>query len=161
MPVKSKVEISKNFVAFSLNMNFTYNKCVRQLAYLFLHLNLLFVPYFQWLLAITVIWRFFSLKALSFFLRNLPFDHEFGIGNAAVSVQIHFSEGPFIYHVSTWRGEGGQKILLIAYFHYYVLVVVTSSGILKAKQELDSTFDSDKLDSIDFTKFSKLTMCSA
>ena len=70
----------------------TYNKCVRQLACFFLHLNLLFVLYFQWLLAITVIWRFFSLKALSFFLRYLPFDHEFGVGNAAVSVQIHFSE---------------------------------------------------------------------
>ena len=111
----NSIETHETFVIVSVG-NFpvfpgprsTYNKCVRQLACLFLHLNLLFVPYFQWLLAITVIWRFFSLKALSFFLRNLPFDHEFGVGNAAVSVQIHFSEGPFIYYVSTWP-EGGSK----------------------------------------------------
>ena len=38
----------------------------------------------------------------------------------------------------------------------YTLVAVTSSGILKAKQKLGVTFNS-----IDFTKFSKLTMCSA
>ena len=41
------------------------------------------------------------------------------------------------------------------------LVAVTSSGILKAKQKLGVTFNSDKLGDIDFTKFSKLTMCSA
>ena len=35
-----------------------------------------------------------------------------------------------------------------------------SSGILKAKQKLGVTFNSDKLGSIDFTKFSKLSMCS-
>ena len=43
----------------------------------------------------------------------------------------------------------------------YVLVAVGSSGILKGKQKLGVTFDSDKLGSIDFTKFSKLTMCIA
>ena len=43
----------------------------------------------------------------------------------------------------------------------YVLVAVTSSGILKAKQKLGITFNSDKLGGIDFTKLSKLTMCSA
>ena len=36
-----------------------------------------------------------------------------------------------------------------------------SSGILKAKQKLGVTFNSDKLGGIDFTKFSKLSMCSA
>ena len=41
------------------------------------------------------------------------------------------------------------------------LVAVTSSEILKAKQKLGVTFNSDKLGGIDFTKFSKLTMCSA
>ena len=41
------------------------------------------------------------------------------------------------------------------------LVAVTLSGILKAKQKLGITFNSDKLGGIDFTKFSKLTMCSA
>ena len=37
----------------------------------------------------------------------------------------------------------------------------TSAGILKAKQKLGRTFNSDKLGGIDFTKISKLTMCSA
>ena len=43
----------------------------------------------------------------------------------------------------------------------YILVAVRSSGILKGKQKLGVTFNSDKLGGIDFTKFSKLTMCSA
>ena len=42
-----------------------------------------------------------------------------------------------------------------------LIVVVTSSGILKAKQKLGITFNYDKLGGIDFTKISKLTMCSA
>ena len=44
---------------------------------------------------------------------------------------------------------------------YYILVAVGLSGILKAKQKLGVTFNSNKLGGIDFTKFSKLTMCSA
>ena len=43
----------------------------------------------------------------------------------------------------------------------YILDAVGSSGILKGKQKLGVTFNSDKLGGIDFTKFSKLTMCSA
>ena len=42
-----------------------------------------------------------------------------------------------------------------------LLVAVGSSGVLKGKQKLSVTFNSDKLGSIDFTNFSKLTMCSA
>ena len=41
------------------------------------------------------------------------------------------------------------------------LDAVTSSGILKGKQKLGVTFNSDKLGGIDFTIFSKLSMCSA
>ena len=41
-----------------------------------------------------------------------------------------------------------------------ILVSVMSSGILKGKQKLGVTFNSDKLGGIDFTKFSKLSMCS-
>ena len=44
---------------------------------------------------------------------------------------------------------------------YSLLVAVGSSGILKGKQKLGVPFNSDKLGGIDFTKFSKLTMCSA
>ena len=43
----------------------------------------------------------------------------------------------------------------------YPLDAATSSGILKAKQKLGRTFNSDKLGGIAFTKISKLTMCSA
>ena len=43
----------------------------------------------------------------------------------------------------------------------YILDAATSSGILKAKQTLGRTFNSDKLGGIAFTKISKLTMCSA
>jgi hypothetical protein len=42
-----------------------------------------------------------------------------------------------------------------------VLDAVTSSGILKAKQKLGVTFNFDKQDVIDLTKFSKMTMCRA
>ena len=43
----------------------------------------------------------------------------------------------------------------------YLIVAGWSSGILKGKQKLGETFNSDKLGGIDFTKFSKLGMCSA
>jgi hypothetical protein len=43
----------------------------------------------------------------------------------------------------------------------YLLDAVTSSGILKAKQKLGVTFNFDKQDIIDLTKFSKMTMCRA
>ena len=43
----------------------------------------------------------------------------------------------------------------------YIIDAVTSSGILKAKQKLGRTFNSDKLGGIAFTKISKLPMCSA
>ena len=42
-----------------------------------------------------------------------------------------------------------------------ILDAATSSGILKAKRKLGVTFNSNKLGDIDFTKFSKLSMCSA
>ena len=42
----------------------------------------------------------------------------------------------------------------------YILDAATSSGILKAKQKLGRTFDSDNLGGIALTKISKLTMCS-
>ena len=49
----------------------------------------------------------------------------------------------------------------LGYDVLYLLVAVTSSGILKAKQKLGVTFNFDKQDVIDFTKFSKMTMCRA
>ena len=43
----------------------------------------------------------------------------------------------------------------------YLVDAVGSSGILKGKQKLGVTFNFDKQDVIDFTKFSKMTMCRA
>ena len=43
----------------------------------------------------------------------------------------------------------------------YIIDAATLSGILKAMQKLGVTFNSDKLGGIDFTNFSKLSMCSA
>ena len=43
----------------------------------------------------------------------------------------------------------------------YIIDAVTSAGILKAKQKLGVNFNFDKIGGIDFTKFSKLSMCSA
>ena len=51
--------------------------------------------------------------------------------------------------------------LMESMFSQYLLVAIGLSGIYKVKQKLGVTFNSDKLGSIDFTKFSKLTMCSA
>ena len=48
-----------------------------------------------------------------------------------------------------------------AYQYTCILVAVGLSGILKGKQKLGVTFNSNKLGGIDFTKISKLTMCSA
>ena len=42
----------------------------------------------------------------------------------------------------------------------YALILVMSSGILKVRQKLGVTFNSDKLGVIDFTKFSKLSVKS-
>ena len=54
-----------------------------------------------------------------------------------------------------------NTMLLVLRMPIYTVVAVTLSGILKAKQKLGITFNSDKLGGMDFTKFSKLTMCSA
>ena len=43
----------------------------------------------------------------------------------------------------------------------YIVDAVTSSAILKAKQKVGVTFNFDKQDVIDLTKFSKITMCRA
>ena len=49
--------------------------------------------------------------------------------------------------------------LIAAFQPAYLLDAVGSSRILIGKQKI--TFNSDKLGGNDFTKFSKLTMCSA
>ena len=60
-----------------------------------------------------------------------------------------------------WHIAIDYDIIGFQYMSRYVLVAVWSSGILEGKQKLGVTFNSDKLGSINFTKFSKLTMCSA
>ena len=66
--------------------------------------------------------------------------------------------------ISCWA-EDQQKIslwfLIVWLWCHYRLVAVTSLWILKVKQKLGVSFNFDKQDVIDFTKFSKMTMCRA
>ena len=62
-----------------------------------------------------------------------------------------------LYVLNFWKGE---KLVNFAEVGKYI-DAVTSSGILKAKQKLGVTFNFDKQDVIDLTKFSKMTMCRA
>ena len=50
---------------------------------------------------------------------------------------------------------------IVVYKYVHNLDAVGSSRILIGKQKIGLTFNSDKLGGNDFTKFSKLTMCSA
>ena len=67
----------------------------------------------------------------------------------------HFLYFPLWEYTIASALDSGHKSMLC------VLDAATLSGILKAKQKLGVTFNSDKLGGINFTKFSKLTMCSA
>ena len=62
---------------------------------------------------------------------------------------------PIFLNNFLWRGT------FYAFKAQYIVDAVRSSRILIGKQKLGRTFNSDKLGGIDFTKFSKLTMCSA
>ena len=57
--------------------------------------------------------------------------------------------------------ENWRDNTLLFGLHGYIVDAVGSSRILIGKQKLGLTFNSDKLGGTDFTKFSKLTMCSA
>ena len=54
-----------------------------------------------------------------------------------------------------------QSLYLGVRIQLWIVVAVGSSGILKVKQKLGVTFNFDKQDVVDFTKFSKMTMCRA
>ena len=69
-------------------------------------------------------------------------------------------EKGFLILTQTRNYKVNVKKLPIAIMQY-ILDAVRLLGILKAKQKLGLTFNSNKLGIIDFTKFSKLTMCSA
>ena len=79
----------------------------------------------------------------------------------------------YMYYAVVWSSIQQKRSLHMAnYVHMYereniitnyvsLIVTTRSSGILKAKQKIGVTFNSDKLGGIAFTKISKLTMCSA
>ena len=106
----------------------------------------------------------------------LLFNHRFFRYSPTPEIMFSASTAPLFYiscnvideeffsleWLSKYRGEllHFQQKFLNSYV-LYVLDAITSSGILKGKQKLDVTFNSDKLCGIDFTNFSKLTMCSA
>ena len=76
-------------------------------------------------------------------------------------VKLQVYRRPFKYYISKEVGDWDQKMTIFDYLQYYLLVTARSSGILKAKQKLGRTFNSDELGGIAFTKISKLTICSA
>jgi hypothetical protein len=68
--------------------------------------------------------------------------------------------------ISFFKSIVGFNLLLVFYLSIIIVlkstvVAVTLSGILKAKQKLEVTFNIDKQDVIDFMKYSKMTMCAA
>ena len=66
------------------------------------------------------------------------------------------------YLVKFIYSEKAAKFCEISNKHLsYVVDAVRLSGILKGKQKLGVTFNFDKQDIIDFTKFAKMTMCRA
>ena len=69
-----------------------------------------------------------------------------------------------VQSVVSWRKymyQAAQQDSIVQLAPLNIIVAVTSSGILKAKQKLGVAFNFYKQDVIDFTKFSKMTMCSA
>ena len=66
-----------------------------------------------------------------------------------------------MFFLATVAKKKFQMSLEAKYVCTYVVDAATLSGILKAKQKLGRTFNSDKLGIIAFKKISKLTMCSA
>ena len=83
-------------------------------------------------------------------IERIPFDR---FANTAVQYRDHF--------FCPQKSSQNQYLDVCIIVHTYIIVVVTSSGILKAKQNLGITFNFDKLGGIAFAKISKLTMCSA
>ena len=81
-----------------------------------------------------------------------------------VFVDVHIQDMPIIHKNKSIIGlilKAMETRVMEFQVWGYKVVMATSSGILKAKQKLGRTFNSDKLGGIDFTKISKLTMCSA
>ena len=59
-------------------------------------------------------------------------------------------------HEAYLQNKYELKFLVACHHQSYILDAATLSGILKTKQKLGVTFNSDKLGGIDFTKFIKL-----
>ena len=84
-------------------------------------------------------------------------------------IQVNVQRYDFVYHLngtwSEWKElhefESYRHINRVGIDVHIQVVAVGSSGILKAKQKLGVTFNFDKQDVIDFTKFSIVTMCRA
>ena len=62
------------------------------------------------------------------------------------------------------QGSWKRICAICSFWRLFTIInldAIGSWGIMFGKQKLGVTFNSDKLGGIDFTKFSKLTMCSA
>ena len=77
--------------------------------------------------------------------------------------EIHESKGWYSTHLRECSFRFLFRLFSLMNFVSLLCIIdaAMSSGILKAKQKLGVTFNSDKLGGFDFTKFSKLSMCSA
>ena len=108
--------------------------------------------------------QFFKAKMPNYFLQLLSAYKKMVVNYYICAQNLRRLRGFNYYMFRCW------KELLVVWCHeqdmklmnyVYLLDAATSSGILKAKQKLGVTFNSDKLGGIDFTKFSKLSMWSA
>ena len=91
---------------------------------------------------------------------NLPISSKLFPQQKYVNLPYHknISRPEALHQEPTTKVLNSQRTITEA---SYTLVAVGSSGILKAKKKLGVTFNFDKQDVIDFTKFSKITMCRA
>ena len=80
-----------------------------------------------------------------------------------IPLQVHFKSTSTLKSYSpdpTTNSETRNSEFLFSFFQVHIDAVGLSE-ILKGKQNLGVTFNFDKQDVIDFTKFSKMTMCRA
>ena len=109
-------------------------------------------------------WRPHRLQTLE--IKKMPQEHMKFYRLAKKSFEVYSLQSKIMTVV-----KDSKNILILRPFKWlfdrnneratYILVTARSSRILIGKQKLGVAFNSDKLGGTDFTKFSKLSMCSA
>ena len=101
-------------------------------------------------------WLRNSFRILKEFLKN--FTTGCSSKSAICALYLAYFKTFLILILSVERQRNSPKIALF-FTDSFIYSRCGHVGILKAKQKLGVTFNSDKLGGIDFTKFSKLSMC--